>query len=74
MTGPGAFSKGIKLYFIEKYGLDLEKLDLTIKQILFLIIRFFRQVLLENNLNLFLVINLLDPNPCIRQNQVGKNY
>lgn len=26
MTGPGAFSKGIKLYFIEKYGLDLEKI------------------------------------------------
>ena len=26
MTGPGAFSKGVKLYFIEKYGLDLEKI------------------------------------------------
>ena len=26
MTGPGAFSKGLKLYFKEEYGLDLEEI------------------------------------------------
>ena len=26
MTGPGAFSKGLKLYFKEEYGIDLEEL------------------------------------------------
>ena len=31
MTGPGAFSRGLKLYFMEEYGLDLEKIKFNKK-------------------------------------------